>query len=73
MSVWSTGPAVFGRPRAIFLRFAPWAIFQNNHPHDLMWPVSHLYGKGIAEACGWEATVVGTLVLMMSMVMEGGM
>lgn len=58
MSVWSTGPAVFGRPRAIFLRFAPWAIFQNNHPHDLMWPVSHLYGKGIAEACGWEATVV---------------
>ncbi len=58
MSVWTTGPAVFGRPRAVFLRFAPWAIFQNNHPHDLMWPVSHLYGKGIAEACGWEAMVL---------------
>ena len=58
MSDWSTGPAVFGRPRAVFLRFAPWAIFQNNHPHDLMWPVSHLYGKGIAEACGWEAKIL---------------
>jgi radical SAM superfamily enzyme YgiQ (UPF0313 family) len=33
-------------------------IFQNNHPHDLMWPVSMLYGKGIAHACGWKATVL---------------
>ena len=40
------------------LRFAPWAIFQNNHPHDLMWPVEMLTAKGIAHAMGWNATVV---------------
>ena len=58
MSTWSPGPGVFGRPQVVFLRFAPWAIFQNNHPHDLMWPVEMLYAKGIAHAAGWNATVV---------------
>lgn len=58
MSDWSTGPALFGRPHVVFVRFAPWMIFQNNHPHDLMWPVSMLYGKAIAHALGWNATVL---------------
>lgn len=58
MSNWSPGPGVFGRPQVVFLRFAPWAIFQNNHPHDLMWPVEMLYAKGIAHAAGWNPTVV---------------
>jgi radical SAM superfamily enzyme YgiQ (UPF0313 family) len=49
---------MFGRPQVVLLRFAPWAIFQNNHPHDLMWPVEMLTAKGIAHAMGWNATVV---------------
>ncbi len=58
MSTWTPGPGVFGRPQVVFLRFAPWAIFQNNHPHDLMWPVEMMYAKGIAHAAGWNATIV---------------
>jgi anaerobic magnesium-protoporphyrin IX monomethyl ester cyclase len=58
MTPWSTGPGIFGRPQVVLLRFAPWAIFQNNHPHDLMWPVEMLYAKGIAHAAGWSPTVV---------------
>ena len=58
MSTWSPGSGVFGRPQVVLLRFAPWAIFQNNHPHDLMWPVEMLYAKGIAHAVGWNPTVV---------------
>ena len=58
MSNWSAGPSVFGRPQVVFVRFAPWAIFQNNHPHDLMWPVEMMYAKGIAHAAGWNPTVV---------------
>ncbi len=58
MSTWTPGPSVFGRPQVVFLRFAPWAIFQNNHPHDLMWPVEMMYAKGIADAAGWNPTIV---------------
>ena len=58
MSTWTPGPSVFGRPQAVFVRFAPWMTFQNNHPHDLMWPVEMLYARGIAKACGWNAEVV---------------
>ena len=46
------------RPRVLFLRFAPWMIFRNNHPHDLMWPCSHLYGRGIAERDGWQGDLL---------------
>ena len=58
MSTWTPGPSVFGRPQVVFLRFAPWAIFQNNHPHDLMWPVEMMYAKGIANAAGRNPTIV---------------
>jgi len=33
-------------------------IFRNNHPHDLMWPCSHLYGRGIAERLGWDTDLL---------------
>jgi len=30
----------------------------NNHPHDLMWPVSMLYGRAIARKRGWRAKII---------------
>jgi anaerobic magnesium-protoporphyrin IX monomethyl ester cyclase len=45
-------------PRVLFIRFAPWMIFQNNHPHDLMWPCSLLYDLETAKRCGFEAEIM---------------
>lgn len=46
------------QPRLLLIRYAPWMIFQNNHPHDLMWPCSMLYAKGIAEKMGWKVDLL---------------
>lgn len=45
-------------PRVLFVRFAPWMARTNNHPHDLMWPVSMLYGRSIARQRGWRAAII---------------
>lgn len=45
-------------PRVLFIRFAPWMTFQNNHPHDLMWPCSILYGMQTAKSYGFIPEVM---------------
>ncbi len=51
-------PRFDSAPRALFVRFAPWMARNNNHPHDLMWPVSMLYGRKQAELAGWRAEII---------------
>ncbi len=44
--------------RLLLLRFAPWMNFRNAHPHDLMWPISMLYARSIAERAGWQVRLL---------------
>ena len=45
-------------PQSVFIRFAPWMCFENNHPHDIMWPCSILYSAQIAQRAGWTARII---------------
>lgn len=47
-----------GAPKLVIVRFAPWMIFKNNHPHDLMWPCALLYAAGVAERQGWSTEIL---------------